>query len=156
LEAPHHTPVGVRARFLHIVERRVARVGNGASEFVDELTVAGERHLAWQEATEREIAGAIALGTPAVTGPIDIDGGRPDQPLLDGGATAGAIVRSWEGLSGALELRSEPIAEGVFRVTASIANTTPWVGGRDAAQACAFISTHLLLETAAGEFASAI
>lgn len=46
----------VKVRFLHVVERKVGRRNAaGSLDFVDELRVGGERHLAWDEAVEREV-----------------------------------------------------------------------------------------------------
>ena len=58
--------VEVRARFLQVVARGVAREGAGGLEPVDELTVAGTRHLAFDEAVEREVTlGPLPLGALA-------------------------------------------------------------------------------------------
>src|SRR5262249_27745739 len=55
--------VDVRVRFLHVVDRRVAHGDAAERVFVDQLTVGGRRHLAWEEATERCIeAGGLVLG----------------------------------------------------------------------------------------------
>jgi hypothetical protein len=157
LAAPTDTPVALRARFLHIVERRVARGSPGAFEFVDALSVAGERYLAWQEATEREVVGSTTLGAAPLSVPIDVSAGTDETVLCDAdGTPAGAIVRAWERLCGALEISAAPVADGLFMLTAAVSNTTPWFTGREAALAGAFICTHLLLEAEAGEFASAI
>ena len=51
----------MRVRFLHVVARSVARAGDGGFEPVEELTVGGERHVAWDEATEREVRLAATL-----------------------------------------------------------------------------------------------
>src|SRR4051812_42600033 len=43
--------VDVNVRFLHVVRRQILLDG----EPVDELLVDGERHITWEEATEREL-----------------------------------------------------------------------------------------------------
>src|SRR3954454_19294147 len=49
--------VDVNVRFLHVVRRQLMLDG----EPVDELVVDGERHITWEEATERELGpGPIA------------------------------------------------------------------------------------------------
>jgi hypothetical protein len=48
--------IGVRVRFLHVAERKVARKRGEALEFLDEMRVGGELYLSWDEAIEREIA----------------------------------------------------------------------------------------------------
>jgi hypothetical protein len=92
--------------------------------------------VAWDEATERELG----------PGPIDIPAGRERD---------GAIVRSWEALAGAVDVRSEPAAPGVARVTVEVVNRTPWEGAdREEALRRTFCSTHAILRTRAGAFVS--
>jgi hypothetical protein len=96
----------------------------------------GAEFVAWDEAAERELgAGAFAI---------------PSGRAADGG-----IVRSWERLEGAIELRTEPVERGVRRVTVEIANATPWEGeDRQEALRRTFCSTHAVLRTARGRFHS--
>ena len=133
--------VDVLVRFLHVVARQVLRDG----EPVDELVVGDERHLSWDEAVERE----VTLAGPG-TVPVAIPAGR-DESALPGGA----IVRSWEELEGAVEVRSEPVADGLQRISVEIVNTTPWTGeDREAALRRTFCSTHTVLHAAEGAFVS--
>jgi len=123
--------VDVRVRFLHVVRRRV----HDGERFVDELVVDGERLLAWDEAVEREVGpGAIAI--PA--------GEQADGPF----------VRSWDALQGSIAVRSEPVADGVNRITVEVANTTSFAGDREDALRRTFCSTHAILRTEDGEFVS--
>ena len=123
--------VDVRVRFLHVVRRRV----HDGERFVDELTVDGVRHLAWDEAVEREVGpGTIAI--PA------------------GQAVEGPLVRSWEGLAGSVAVSSEPVANGVRRIAVEIANTTPFDGDREEALRRTFCSTHTVLRAPRAEFVS--
>lgn len=171
--------VGVKVRFLHVTERRVAGplrgrgVGNresgvgraggpvaaGRPEFVEELRVGGELYLPWDEATEREIVvGRFRLGeldTSARVG-IDIPAGSSEEPLEEAtGERVGALVRSWRKLRGTVEVGAEPLREGLFRVTVRITNTTPWVGeDRETTLRQTFVSTHTTLEAEGGEFVS--
>jgi hypothetical protein len=46
----------VSVRFLQVVRRQVMQASAKGFRPVDELTVAGERHLSWEEATERELS----------------------------------------------------------------------------------------------------
>jgi hypothetical protein len=88
LEAGSGARVAVTVRFLHIVERAVARQGEHGLEKVDELTVGGERHLAWDEAVEREVAtprlplDALAAGHDVA---VAVPGGREKEDLLEPG-----------------------------------------------------------------------
>lgn len=163
--AADRTEVAVRVRFLHVVDRGVVRQGPDGSEAVDELTVDGERHLAWQEATEREVSVPVRLDTVldrTVRAPVAVPAGTDREPLLDSsGRTAGALVRRWNALSGTVEIGAEPVADGVFRLTVRVENTTPCPapdpvdrGAREAACAYAFVSTHTVLHSRTGRFVS--
>jgi hypothetical protein len=152
--------VGVEVRFLHVVQRQVQRAAaGGAWEAVDELTVAGERHLTWEEAVERELA-TRALSVADLAGgvrlPVAVDAGREHEDLLEaGGRRAGRITRAWEGLTGSIEVSGAPVVEGVIRLTVLIANTTPWAGGpREAVLGRTFSSTHTVLRASGGRFVS--
>jgi len=139
-EAPE---LDVRVRFLQVVARQVLRDG----EPVGEEVVAGERHLSWQEATEREI--------PVVCGgrtPIAIPAGREREELADGVA----LERSWERLDGMVDLRVQQLAAGVGRVLVEVRNSTAWEGtDREAALVRGFCSTHAVARVRAGGFVSA-
>jgi hypothetical protein len=138
LEGGDPQGVDVRVRFLQVVRRDVAAPGG---QLVDELEAAGERHVAWDEAVEREVG----------PGPIAIPAGR-EVERLDGG---GAIIRSWEALAGAVELSAQPLGDGAFKLTLTVVNRTGWAGGtREDALRRTFCSTHAVLRTASGGFAS--
>jgi hypothetical protein len=155
--------IEVRVRFLHVVERRVGQKNTvGTLQFVDELRVGGGRYLAWDEATEREVAvGRFKLSelleSPKRVG-IDIPGGSEEEPLAEPtGEVVGALVRSWRTLRGTVEVEAEPLREGAFRVTVRIINTTPWGGeDRESTLKRTFVSTHTALEVEGGEFVSLI
>ena len=121
--------VDVRVRFLHVVERSLVDAGG---ERVDEL----DGHLAWDEATEREVG----------PGPFEIPAGTAEEPL-----PSGTIVRTWRELRGGVDLR---VADG--RVTVRIENTTPWSGdSREDVLRQTFCSTHAILHSRHGSFVSA-
>ena len=120
----------VRVRFLHVVERSLVRADG---ERVDEL----DGHLAWDEATEREVG----------PGPLEIAAGTETEPL-----PSGEIVRTWRELRGRVDVDVEPGG----RVTVRIENTTPWSGdSREDALGETLCSTHAILRTRAGQFVSA-
>ena len=152
--------VDVRLRFLHVVERQVARRNNCGLEAVDELTVAGERYLSWDEAGERELAtpglelAALADAPHRVA--IGVEAGRAEEALVDSaGEQAGAIVRSWRALEGEIDIRAERLSDALHRLTVRIANLTPWAGGdREDALRQTFCSTHTVLHAVRGEFVS--
>ena len=121
----------VRVRFLHVVERRVARLGADGREPVDELTVDGERYVPWQEATEREVL-HDAQGSPA-----------------------GTLTRSWRALTGNVEVAADPLGDDVFRITVRIANETSFSGDdRERALRATFCSTHTVLTISGGDLLS--
>jgi hydrogenase maturation protease len=137
LEGGDPADVEVSVRFLHVVRRDVLRPDG---EPVDELVAGGERHLAWDEAVERELA----------PGPIAVAGGREEE-RLDGGS----LARSWEALAGAVDVSAEPLGEQLSRLTVSIVNRTPWAGGaREDVLRRTFCSTHAVLRTRRGGFVS--
>jgi hypothetical protein len=64
-------------------------------------------------------------------------------------------VRSWQPLEGAVELRAERLAAGLFRTAVRIANTTPWAGGpRAEVLRRTFCSCHTVLRAHGGAFVS--
>jgi hydrogenase maturation protease len=151
VEGGPETRVGVGVRFLHVVRRQLL---DGDGRPVDELLAGGERHLSWEEAVEREVAleparlDALAKGRRV---DIAVAVGRAEEPL----PPAGSMVRTWEPLEGALDVRAERVAPGLYRLTALVENVTPWEGGaRDAAMHRTFCSTHTVLRARDGTFVS--
>jgi hypothetical protein len=126
--------VEVSVRFLHVVQRTAV---DGRGEPVDELMVGGERYSTWEEAVEREVAGARPIAVPA---------GRETEDL-----GAGCLVRAWEALDGVVEVDAAPAALGVRRVSVTVRNMTPFPSGsrRDDALKRTFCSTHTLLRAGA-------
>ncbi|MGI8594778.1 MAG: hypothetical protein ACR2ML_10515 [Solirubrobacteraceae bacterium] len=159
VETDDGASVEIGVRFLHVVERKVARQTAGGLEEVDELTVGGERHLAWDEAVEREVVASglelEALGEGHRV-PISIEATSEEEELREpSGARAGAIVRSWQPLEGAVEIRTERLEGSVHRLTVRILNTTPWTGGpREDALRSTFCSAHTVLRATGARFVS--
>jgi hypothetical protein len=147
----------VRVRFLQVVARRVGRAVGDGLELVDELVVAGERHVAWEEAAERELAiGPARVGSVAAAGrraAIDVPGGSDREELRAAdGTRAGALLRSWHGLSGAVRVGAERRGAALWRLVVTVENTTAFdaAAGREAALERTFCSTHAVLATARG------
>jgi hypothetical protein len=159
LEAGEDVRLDVRVRFLHVVRRRVARDTPDGLVEVEELTVGDRRHLTWDEAVEREIAAAGLDRAALASGhrePILVEAGadREDLPGDDGGR-AGVVTRSWEPLQGTVDIRSQPVAPGVERITVEIVNSTPFAGAdREDALRRTFCSTHTVLRADGGAFVS--
>jgi hypothetical protein len=159
LEHGPDTRVEAGVRFLQVVDRRVRRQTPHGDEDVDELTVGGRRHLAWQEAIEREIAVPADSVEALYAGrrvPVDITEGHAQEDLHEeGGERLGALIRSWRALEGSIAVGAEPIAPGLARITVTIANTTPWHGtDREQALERTFCSTHTVLHAHDGAFVS--
>lgn len=158
-EAP---AVEVKVRFLHVVERKVARELDAACnasttpEFVEELRVGQDLYLPWDEAAEREVSvGRFELSRPG-RADIDIPAGSTEEALRDPtGEVVGALVRGWRALRGTVEVEADLLREGIYRLTVRITNTTPWKGGdRESTLRQTFVSTHTALAVEAGEFVS--
>jgi hydrogenase maturation protease len=133
--------VDVVVRFLHVVERRV----RSGDSFVDEICVAGERYVAWDEATERE-------RREAAGGRLQIE--VPAGESLENVGEDVTLVRSWRELRGELVVSSEELRAGLRRVTVVLSNTTPFSGDREDALRQTFCSAHVVLTAEAGEFVS--
>ncbi len=85
LIATDPSALDVRVRFLHVVRRQVTDAGRP----VDELVVDGERLVSWEEAVERESA-------------------RARSTIPAGREVEGPIVRTWQALSGVVEVDVAP------------------------------------------------
>ena len=147
VEGDAATSLSVAVRWLHVVWRQAVDAGGREVD-----AVGGQ--LTWEEAVEREAAfgpapiGELAAGLQT---PIAIPAGRGVERVAD----AGALVRSWEPLTGSVRLDAEPAAGGALRVTVRIENTTTWAGGpREAALRRTFCSTHTVLRVRGGSFVS--
>ena len=158
LEAADGTPVEVTVRFLQVIQRSVERVAAHGREAVSELVVGGERHLAWDEAAEREIAlPPVATGDRSrIVVPLVVAAGSRRELLRDpSGSVAGAIVRRWDRLDGRIECRSERLEPGLHRVSVTVANTATWDDGpRERLLAQTFCSAHAVLRARGGGFVS--
>jgi hypothetical protein len=141
LESGDPARVQVSVRFLHVVARQLY----AGTEPVDELEAGGERHLSWDEATERE----VTIEGPG-RAPIAVAAASAREPL-----EGGSVVRSWEALQGSVEVSAEPLGGGIVRIAVAIANTTPWErDDREAALRRTFCSTHTVLRAPSGGFVS--
>lgn len=151
--------VQVSVRFLHVVARTVARQRGEEMEPVDELVVNGERHQSWEEAVERTVEpGPIALEKLRAghTERIAVPAGSELESLREPtGEITGALIRSWQQLQGELRLSATPLADDLWRLRATIVNTTPFDSeDRQRALEQTFCSTHTLLQAPQGGFVS--
>jgi hydrogenase maturation protease len=161
----------VEIRFLHLLDRQVARVidsdsqnGDRNLEFVDSLDIDGVRHESWQEAIERRIdagqyslddlrAGVrnVAFGYHAVhqTEPLS---GAENEPST-------VIVRRQEPIEGMIAISAQTVADDLSCVTVQIQNTSALApkedsGDRGSVQMRSLLSTHTILGVEAGGFVS--
>jgi hypothetical protein len=158
----------VRVRFLHVVRRQVMQASANGLRPVDELTVAGERYLSWEEAIEREAGVGPVRVSELAKWPRRVKIAIPRGQVHEDLGAEGAIVRSWQRLDGCVEIGTARLpvgarrpaadvdsARGLFRVTVRVANTTPWHGGsREQAVERTLCSTHAVLRAEGGEFVS--
>jgi hypothetical protein len=149
----------VGVRFLHVVQRDLARISDGDPEPVEELTVDDRRHIAWEEATERELtASGLALHEldSVHTVPLEIPAGHTEEELRDSaGAPAGVFLRSWRALSGTIAIAASALGGDLHRLTVRISNDTPFdAGDREEALKHTLCSTHTVLRVHAGELVS--
>jgi len=155
LETDGTARVALTLRFLHLVERGVHRHTPGGSEPVDTLEIDGRRYLAWDEATERHVEVAGTVPGDATRTAFHVPAGQDEEPLAGaGGRIAGALVRTWCGLDGTVDLAGERVAPGLVRVTARVSNTTAWTDAAARGLACTFLATHLVLVARAGRWVS--
>lgn len=134
--------VEVTARCLQVVRRQILRrePRSGALEPVDELSVDGELLVTWDEALEREL----------MPGRVHIAAGEQLETVV-----GGAVRRSWETLTGEVELAREALAPDLARIRVRVANATPWRGGaREEALRRTFCSLHVVLRAAGGAWVS--
>jgi hypothetical protein len=159
LEADDGAKLEARIRFLHVIERQVTEESETGPRLVDELTVGDRRYLTWEEAVEREVVttglDAARLRT-GVRVEVRIPAGEEREELRNAeGRRVGAIVRTWHGLEGAVELRGDRLGPRLMRVTARITNTTPCHGeAREEVLKRTFCSTHTMLQVNEGAFVS--
>ncbi len=154
--------ITVRVRFLQVVDRVVHRDTPDGPEPVDALTVDGERHVSWQEATERETTVTLRLPARSAGAAIDVPAGSRTETLTGaGGRPAGTVVRRWRRLSGTVTVRADDTGGGARRLEVRVANTTACPPpdpadrrARDTAAAWAFASTHVVLDCEGGRLVS--
>ncbi|MGH3740646.1 MAG: hypothetical protein ACRDT1_04845, partial [Micromonosporaceae bacterium] len=159
----------VRVRFLHVVQRDVGRLPDSrpdgsdelaALELVDELTVDGQQHLAWQESTEREAAALRVSVRSLRSGPCRVEIDIPEAEHVEwlaerSGRRVGALLRRWKPMRGQVEIAAEPVSDELTRVTVSVTNTTSWHGSdREQALLRTLVSTHTVLDVDQGRFVS--
>jgi hypothetical protein len=152
-----------RLRFLEVVNRDVQRREGTAHVSVQSLVAEGVTYLTWEEGRVREIPFDLPIRSGAeqtfsFSDPIEL----AYEPIVEGGAEVGRVVRSRRALRGAVHARVEPARSsrrGLHRLTLRVENlsASPPPGSvRAQAMPFSFASAHLLLEVRGGALISAI
>jgi hypothetical protein len=163
------TRLTVKVRFLHIVQRSIARLATpsttsseSALEPVERLELAGCVYQPWQEAVERELSyDGLDPADFCTMQPLlfSFPAGKDFEYLRDEqGKTAGAIIREWKALNGSVEIRSLNCHDEVVRVTVQVDNLTESNPSNSATREDtllhSLVSAHTILGADNGEFLS--
>jgi hypothetical protein len=169
------TGLEVRVRFLQLVARSIGELTTPLREslrgktpefrFVERLAVNGGIYQPWQEAIERELCLPVlnieALCHRSVQEAFSFSAESKLEYLSDAeGRIAGVIVRERRAICGSIEVASEAIEDGVFKIEVLIRNTTPFQvapdSTRDEALLSSMASAHTVLGVRDGKFVSLI
>ena len=167
------TQCAVRVRFLRMVDRSLAKLRTLGSELslvteqdiekVERLNVNDQVLYPWQEAVEETIEvtefDLSALAAQSMQWPFRLSATQTREAVRDArGLIVGVIYREKATVAGTIELSSERLDQGLFRLRTRISNTsrTESLGTRDAALSRSLVSAHTILEVRGGEFVSLI
>jgi hypothetical protein len=169
------TQCTVRVRFLRMVTRSVAKlrepvndlsaVNEAAIENVERLELNGNNFRPWQEAVEEVIEvtefNLSALCAQPMQWPFRLSMKQEREAIRDEQALiVGMILREKGSVAGMVELAAQRLQDGVFKLTARIANISRFAdstpGTREEALARSLVSAHTILEVRAGEFISLV
>jgi hydrogenase maturation protease len=175
VEGSAMTGLEVRVRFLQLVARTVGQLILPVNELlpaevpefrvVERLAVGARVYQPWQEAVEREVILPVynveALAYRLVPDAFSFLAAKQFEPLRDGnGQIVGVIIREQKPICGAVEIMSERVADGVFKISVRVCNTTPFEVTRDSTRDDALLSslasTHTVLGVQDGRFVSLI
>lgn len=170
LQADTSTRLGVKIRFLQIVDRLIGRLrrplhelpDEAEFEVVDELNAGGQTYSSWQEAVEREVI--VSPLRPACffsREPVlfEFPADREVEPIRDENALiVGVVVREWREVAGSIEIDMKDCQQGVMKVTVGIRNLTLSESARGWSRADALmyslVSVHTILAAEGGQFVS--
>ena len=175
VEGSAMTGLEVRVRFLQVVARTIGELTMPVNELfpsevpefrpVERLALDGRVYQPWQEAVEREVILPVynveALAYRLVPDAFDFPAEKQFEYLGDGhGQILGVIIRERKQLCGAIEIMSERIEDGVFKISVRVRNTTPCEvsedSTRDDALLSSLASTHTVLGVQDGRLVSLI
>jgi hypothetical protein len=165
----------VRVRFLRMVTRSIGKlhavandstsVADATIENVERLEVNGKTFQPWQEAVEEVIEvpefNLSALCAQPTQWPFRLSSIQEQETIRDEKELiAGIILREKASLAGIVELAAQRLQDGVFKLTAHIANISrfadPKPPNREEALARSLVSAHTILEVRGGEFVSLV
>jgi hypothetical protein len=173
IEGNTATEIETRVRFLQLVARSVGELKSPVAELpqdqlpdfraISRLELAGRVYQPWQEAVEREvILPALRIGM-ILDAPLVHSFSYPaDQQLEvlrdEQDQAVGVIVREQLRVLGLIEVRSECLQDGVFKISARIANQTSLAVSqqttREDSLLSSLVSTHTVLGIENGSFIS--
>jgi hydrogenase maturation protease len=173
LEADSSTQLEIEVRFLQVVNRSVARLtepldelpteGEPEFELVDKLVVDGHTFVPWQEAREREVClptlhpAAFSLHRSLF---FEFPFKRELEPLRNqSGMIEGIVVRTWETVSGSVEVELKAWRNSLIKATVRLHNltldgTTQQLTSRAEALRHSLVSAHTILGADGGQFVS--
>jgi hypothetical protein len=169
------TQCTVRVRFLRMVTRSIVKLRtpvndlfsftDAAIEKVERLEVSGKIFQSWQEAVEEVIEvtefNLSALCAQPMQWPFRLSLKQEREAIRDeSGLIVGMILREKASAAGMVELAAQRLREGVFKLTARIANISRFANSslatREEALARSLVSAHTILEVRDGEFVSLV
>ena len=169
LRTESSTRLTIKVRFLHMVQRSVAKIDSQQPnedilEPVSHLEVNGRVYQPWQEAVERELLyedldpADFSTMEPL---PFSFPAGKIIESLNDEqGQPGGVIIREWQALYGAVEIRSLSCHDEVIRITVQVDNLTECgtstldSAKRENTLLRSLVSAHTILGAENGEFLS--
>jgi len=165
LECADDAVVEILVRFLHFQRRTVQRIApdTGAISDVDTLTVNGVEYTSWDEAVEREqsfyarVGHLLGVETELL---FQVSEGEELEGLTGpDGEQAGRLVRRWERLDAAIDVRAERVAGpyGALRLRVRLENRSqPRIPlrSRDDGLRHSLIAAHVLVAVPGGTFLS--
>ena len=167
------TGLEVRVRFLQLVSRSVGELLTPVGELlpgkipefrlVEKVAVNGCVYQPWQEAVEREVALPICNIEALIHAPLPesftFPASEEVEHLRDGGGPiTGVVIREQRRLQGMLEISSERVGDGLFKVRVNVGNRTPFARAQHASRGNALLSSlvsaHTILGVRNGKFVS--
>jgi hypothetical protein len=175
IEGSSMTALEVRVRFLQLVSRTVAELAQPVKELlpaempelhpVERLAVNGRLYQPWQEAVEREVVLPLYNVEALRYGLDPQDFQFPAEKQFENlrnvdDKIIGVITRERRALRGSVEIASQRVGDGIFKISVRVLNTTPFEAAtdstRDDALLSSLASTHTVLGVQDGRFVSLI